>query len=63
VHFDKEGRSWRIGTVADVAWIMGHTSDGLTVTAAIPPGFEAYATFYPSEGPTSRFTNTGSWRS
>lgn len=45
-----DGRSWRIGTAYDVGWIAGHTIDGLTVTAAIPPRFEAYATFYPPEG-------------
>jgi hypothetical protein len=50
VDLDKDGRSWRIGTVEDVAWIAGHTIDGLTVNAAIPPRFEAYATFYPPEG-------------
>ena len=50
VDVDKDGRSWRIGTADDVAWIAGHTVDGLTVTAAIPPRFEAYATFYPPEG-------------
>ncbi len=49
VDVDKDGRSWRIGTANDVAWIAGHTLDGLTVTTAIPPGFEAYATFYPGE--------------
>lgn len=35
---------WRIGTSADVAWIADGTSGGLTITAAIPPVFEAYAT-------------------
>jgi hypothetical protein len=37
-----------IGTGDDVAWIAGHTTDGLTVTASIPPRFDAYATFYPT---------------
>ena len=50
VQIHKDGRSWRIGTADDVAWIAGHTIDGLTVTAAIPLRFEAYATFYPPEG-------------
>ena len=50
VDVEKDGRSWRIGTADDVAWIAGHTIDGLTVTAAIPPRFEAYTTFYPPEG-------------
>jgi hypothetical protein len=38
------GRTWRIGTDAEVAWIVGGTSTGLTIDAAIPPVFEAYAT-------------------
>ena len=46
---DKDGRPWRIGTANDVAWIAGHTIDGLTVTNAIPPRFDAYATFYQPE--------------
>ena len=50
VDVDKDGRCWRMGNADDVAWIVGHTLDGLTVTAAIPPGFEAYAPFYPGEG-------------
>jgi hypothetical protein len=40
----REGSTWRIGTDAEVAWIANSTSTGLTITAAIPPGFEAYAT-------------------
>ena len=50
VAVDKDGRSWRIGTADDVAWIAGHTIDGLTVTNAIPPRFDAYATFCQPEG-------------
>jgi hypothetical protein len=40
----RDGSTWRIGTDADVAWIAEGTSIGRTVTAAIPPVFEAYAT-------------------
>ena len=40
----KDGRAWRIGTDADVAWIVDGTSPGLTITSAIPPVFDAYAT-------------------
>ena len=40
----KDGRSWRIGTAVDVAWIDAGTDIGLTITSAIPPVFEAYAT-------------------
>jgi hypothetical protein len=40
----KAGRAWRIGTEADVAWIVDGTSVGPNITSAIPPVFEAYAT-------------------
>lgn len=40
----RDGSRWRIGTSAEVAWIADATSAGLTITAAIPPVFEAYAT-------------------
>jgi hypothetical protein len=40
----RDGSSWRIGTGADVAWITAGTSVSRTITAAIPPVFEAYAT-------------------
>jgi hypothetical protein len=40
----RDGRMWRIGTDAEVAWIANSTSIGRTITAAIPPVFEAYAT-------------------
>ena len=39
-----DGRQWRIGTDADVAWIATGTSVSRTITAAIPPVFQAYAT-------------------
>src|SRR6266566_4033632 len=40
----RDGSAWRIGTHAEVAWIADGTSMGRTITAAIPPVFEAYAT-------------------
>lgn len=40
----KDGRSWRIGGDAEVAWIGAGTVTGLTITSAIPPIFDAYAT-------------------
>jgi hypothetical protein len=40
----REGRAWRIGTDAEVAWISNGTGMGRTITAAIPPVFGAYAT-------------------
>src|SRR5260370_26175020 len=47
------GRTWRIGTDADVAWIANGKSMGRPIPAAIPPVFEAYATVvlpYAGEG-------------
>jgi hypothetical protein len=38
------GRKWRIGPDAEVAWIADGTSTSRTITGAIPPVFEAYAT-------------------
>jgi hypothetical protein len=40
----RDGRAWRIGTEADVAWITSSTPRGRAITSAIPPVFEAYAT-------------------
>jgi hypothetical protein len=40
----KDGRTWRIGTQAEVAWIEDGTTTDLTITSAIPPVFAAYAT-------------------
>ena len=50
VNVTKDGRSWRIGTANDVAWLAGQTTDGISITTAIPPVFDAYATFYPPDG-------------
>src|ERR1700728_3881102 len=41
---ERDGRSWRVGTDAEVAWIAGSTTVDRTATSAIPPVFEAYAT-------------------
>ena len=40
----RDGSTWQIGTDADVAWIVDGTTEGRTISAAIPPIFEAYAT-------------------
>ncbi|RAO42213.1 hypothetical protein LUPAC06_04178 [Micromonospora saelicesensis] len=48
--FVRDGRVWRIGTANDVAWLAGCTTQGVSITAAIPPVFDAYATFYPPDG-------------
>jgi hypothetical protein len=44
VRRSRDGTTWRIGTDAQVAWIVNGTSPGRTITAAIPAIFEAYAT-------------------
>lgn len=56
-----EGRSgtqddqiWRIGTQNEVAWIQDGTSIGLAITAAIPAGFDGYATVVIPEGDAQR---------
>ncbi|MCM3920473.1 hypothetical protein ND748_02065 [Frankia sp. AiPs1] len=40
----RDDGTWRIGTDAEVGWITAGTTPGLTITAAIPPVFDAYAT-------------------
>ena len=40
----RDDRAWRIGTDAEVAWITEGTTVDKTITSAIPPVFEAYAT-------------------
>ena len=40
----KDGREWRIGSDADVAWIREGTALGLSITSAVPPVFASYAT-------------------
>jgi hypothetical protein len=40
----RDGRSWRIGTAAEVEWINAGTTTGLTITSAMPPVFDDYAT-------------------
>jgi hypothetical protein len=50
----RDGSSWRAGTDADVAWIAAGTSVGRTITAAIPPVFEAYATIVVPGGSTEQ---------
>ena len=50
----KDGSTWRVGTHAEVAWIAGGTTTGLTITSAIPPVYEAYATVVIPEEPEDR---------
>jgi hypothetical protein len=46
----KDGRIWEIGTNREVDWIVNRTTDGQSITLAIPAVFEAYATFYEPDG-------------
>jgi hypothetical protein len=39
-----EETTWQIGASGEVDWIAGHTRSGMTIAAAIPPIFGAYAT-------------------
>ena len=41
---DRDGRSWQLGSDADVEWITQSTKAGLTVASAVPSVFAAYAT-------------------
>jgi hypothetical protein len=40
----RDGRSWEIGTYAEIAWITSGTGVSHTITSGIPPVFAAYAT-------------------
>jgi hypothetical protein len=40
----RDGVAWQIGTDAEVDWIRRRTVNGLSITSAIPPVFEDYAT-------------------
>jgi hypothetical protein len=40
----KDGRAWRLGSEDDVAWIDAGITGGLSITAAVPSVFAAYAT-------------------
>lgn len=48
----KGGLDWPVGTESDVAWITEGTTTGLTITSAIPPVFDAYATIVLPDGAT-----------
>jgi hypothetical protein len=40
----RDGRTWRIGTEDEVAWINAGITPGTSIAASIPPLFAAYAT-------------------
>ena len=52
----KDGQAWRIGGPDEIAWIV-NSVDGLSrsITAAIPPSFDAYATILLPGEPNIRF--------
>lgn len=45
---ERDGRTWRIGTAAEVAWLAGRPL-GRSVLSAVPPVFAAYGTLYVPE--------------
>jgi hypothetical protein len=51
VTMGRDGRTWRIGAAAEVAWIAEGTSVTRAITSAIPPVFGAYATIVLPYGP------------
>jgi len=54
---NKDGRAFRIGGNAEVAWIENGITDGLAITSAIPLQFEDYATLELPGTPNG----TGGW--
>jgi hypothetical protein len=50
----RDGKTWRLGVQSDVAWIAQHTTIGLTIDAAIPLVFDAYATVVVAEDDAAR---------
>jgi hypothetical protein len=53
----RDGKGWLLGTAHDIEWIATATTVDRTITSAIPPAFDAYATVaLPSgeEGPERR---------
>lgn len=48
-----DGWDWCVGTAADVGWIAGHTTAGVSITTAIPPVFDTYATTYQTDDVTA----------
>ena len=54
VRWPKDGGTWRIGTDAEVSWIASGTSVSKTITAAVPPVFDAYGTIVLPDRPEQR---------
>jgi hypothetical protein len=49
VELEKDGRRWRIGDQEDVDWLPVDPAISDTIATAVPPVFEAYATFHPAD--------------
>jgi hypothetical protein len=49
----KDGRSWRLGTSADAAWVNEGISAGPTIASAVPPIYESYCTLEVPENHTA----------
>ena len=45
MEFNRDGRTWRVGTATEVAWLAGRPA-GRSVATSMPLKFEAYATLY-----------------
>lgn len=46
----RDGRSWSLGTAGDIEWIAAGATVDTTITSAIPPTFDAYATIVLPDG-------------
>ena len=53
----KDGRTWPVGTQADVSWITEGTTPGLTIASAIPARYDAYATIVIADDDATRQSN------
>ena len=45
MEFDRDGRTWRVGRAAEIAWLAGRPA-GRSLVTSMPLVFEAYATLY-----------------
>lgn len=50
----RDSRDWQIGAASDVEWITAGTSVGVTITSAIAPVFDDYATAVLPEDPAQQ---------
>lgn len=50
----RDGVGWQIGAPDDVAWIARGTTIGVSITSAVPPTFQSYATVVLPADPDSK---------